>query len=220
MKNITKNLLIFISYFVYSVFFKVILYAMNINFNELSINQKIVCTIIFGIIFMVFITFLYRKELKEELKDFKTNFKEYLTKNIIIYLAGILLMGILNIVISKLTNQALSGNESQIREYIKSFPIYMIFSSVIFSPYVEELIFRKSLKHIFKFKYLFIILSGIIFGLAHVSNPSNMTEILFSIPYMVMGIVFSVIYSRTNNIFTTVTFHLCHNLILLIIQFL
>ena len=220
MKKISKNLLIFISYFIYSIFFKVLLYAFNINYNALSINQRVIFTIITSIIYMVGVTFIYRKELKEEIKDFKTNFKTHLSKNILIYLMGILLMSGLNIAISKITNQTLSGNEAQIREYIKNFPIYMIFSSVIFSPYIEELIFRKSLKHVFKYKYLFIILSGIIFGLAHVSDPSSMTELLYAIPYMVMGIVFSVIYSRTNNIFTTITFHFCHNLILLIIQFL
>ena len=70
------------------------------------------------------------------------------------------------------------------------------------------------------FILLIYFLSGIIFGLAHITDPSNMTELLFSIPYIVMGIIFALIYSRTNNIFTTITFHLCHNLILLIIQFL
>ena len=220
MKNITKNILIFISYFIYVTLFKIILYSFGLNFNNLNMNQRVIFIIISAVIFMGIITFLYRKELLEELKDFKTNFKKHISKNIILYLIGILLMGTLNVIISKITNQSLSENESQIREYIKNIPIYMIFSTVIYSPYIEELIFRKSLKNIFKFKYLFIILSGIIFGLAHITDPSNMTELLFSIPYIVMGIIFALIYSRTNNIFTTITFHLCHNLILLIIQFL
>ena len=220
MKNITKNILIFISYFIYVTLFKIILYSFGLNFNNLNMNQRVIFIIISAVIFMGIITFLYRKELLEELKDFKTNFKKHISKNIILYLIGILLMGTLNVIIYKITNQSLSENESQIREYIKNIPIYMIFSTVIYSPYIEELIFRKSLKNIFKFKYLFIILSGIIFGLAHITDPSNMTELLFSIPYIVMGIIFALIYSRTNNIFTTITFHLCHNLILLIIQFL
>jgi membrane protease YdiL (CAAX protease family) len=220
MKNITKNILIFISYFIYVTLFKIILYSFGLNFNNLNMNQRVIFIMISAVIFMGIITFLYRKELLEELKDFKTNFKKHISKNIILYLIGILLMGTLNVIISKITNQSLSENESQIREYIKNIPIYMIFSTVIYSPYIEELIFRKSLKNIFKFKYLFIILSGIIFGLAHITDPSNMTELLFSIPYIVMGIIFALIYSRTNNIFTTITFHLCHNLILLIIQFL
>lgn len=220
MKNITKNILIFISYFIYVTLFKIILYSFGLNFNNLNMNQRVIFIMISAVIFMGIITFLYRKELLEELKDFKTNFKKHISKNIILYLIGILLMGALNVIISKITNQSLSENESQIRDYIKNIPIYMIFSTVIYSPYIEELIFRKSLKNIFKFKYLFIILSGIIFGLAHITDPSNMTELLFSIPYIVMGIIFALIYSRTNNIFTTITFHLCHNLILLIIQFL
>lgn len=220
MKKIIKNILIFVSYFIYDITFKAILYAFNINYFNLEMNQKIICTSIIEIIYVLILFFLYKKELKNELKDYKNNYKKYLSDNIIIYLLGVLLMGICNIIISKLINQSLSGNEIIIRENISKFPIYMIFSSVIFAPIKEELIFRKSIKNIFNNKYIFIILSGFIFGLLHISNYNNLNEILFSIPYIIMGIDFAYIYYKTNNIFTTLTLHMCHNLILLIIQFI
>ena len=215
MKKIIKNILIFISYFIYSYAFKLLAYSFNINYYALDIKNRIIFTLITSMIYLLIIIFLYRKELKEELKDFKF---EYIYKNIIFYFIGIVLMALINTLLTKLTNQHLSGNEIQIREYINKYPIYMIFSTVIFAPIIEELMFRKSLKNIFKFKYLFIILSGLIFGIAHITNFKDVNELLFSIPYIIMGIDFAYIYYRTNNIFTTITFHLCHNLILLIIQ--
>ena len=127
-------------------------------------------------------------------------------------------MGISNIILTKITNYNLAGNEMQVREYINKYPLYMIYSSIIFAPLIEELIFRKTIKKIFKYKYLFIIISGLIFGILHISNFKDINEILFSIPYIIMGIDFAYIYYKTDNIFTTISFHLLHNLVLLIIQ--
>lgn len=220
MKKVLKNILIFLSYFIYGLFFKDILSLFNIDYYNLKINQKIIWTTIMSLVYILILIFLYRKELKEEIKDFKENYKKYLSKTILIYLAGVLLMFISNLIISKITNQSLSGNESTTRELIDKYPLYMIYSSIIYAPITEELIFRKSLKNIFKFKYLFIIISGLIFGLLHLSDYKSTTELLFTIPYIIMGIDFAYIYYKTNNIFTTMTLHMGHNLILLIIQFI
>ena len=129
-------------------------------------------------------------------------------------------MYISNLIITRVTNQSLSGNESITRELIDKSLIYMIFSVLIFSPIAEELIFRKALKNIFNNKFLFIIVAGLIFGLLHVTDYTKSTELLFAIPYIIMGIDFAYIYYKTNNIFTTLTLHMCHNLVLLIIQFI
>ena len=90
--------------------------------------------------------------------------------------------------------------------------------SVITAPIIEEFIFRKSFKNIFKLKYLFIIISGFIFGILHVADFSNISQILLGIPYILMGIDFAYIYYKTDNLFVTLTFHSAHNLVLLIIQ--
>lgn len=218
MKKVLKNILIFLSYFCYSSVFEDILTLFNIHYYDLNINQKLIFAVVSGSIYIIFLCLIFRKELKEELIDFKNNYKKYLSKYILIYLLGILLMFISNLIITKITNQSLAGNEAATREYIDKYPLYMIYSAVIFAPFTEELIFRKTLKKIFKFKYLFIILGGILFGLLHVSDYKSTTELLFTIPYMIMGIDFAYIYCKTDNIFTTMTFHMCHNLVLLIIQ--
>ena len=220
MKRILKYLLVFISYFIYDIIIKYIAHLFNINYYNLDIKNKIIFTIISSVLYLLAIIIFYRKELLEEIKDFKNNYKKYLSSTIFIYIVGVLLMIITNLILSKLTNCSLSGNEIKVREYIQKFPIYMIYSSIIFAPFVEELIFRKTIRKIFNNKYLFIIISGIIFGILHISNFKDPNEIIFSISYIIMGIDFAYIYYKTNNIFTTITFHLCHNLILLIIQLL
>ncbi len=220
MKKILKNILIFISYFIFDITIKAIISLLGINYMSFNYDQKMLTTFIISILYLLIILFLYRKELFIDLKDFKNNYKKYISKYIIIYLIGVLLMIIGNTIISKITNQSLSGNEIEIRERITNYPLIMIFSTIIYAPIIEEIIFRKSIKNIFKNKYLFIIISGLIFGILHITNFKDLNEILYSIPYIIMGLDFAYIYYKTNNIFTTITFHFCHNLILLIIQLL
>jgi len=220
MKKILKNILIFISYFIFDITIKAIISLLGINYMSFNYDQKMLTTFIISIFYLLIILFLYRKELFIDLKDFKNNYKKYISKYIIIYLIGVLLMIIGNTIISKITNQSLSGNEIEIRERITNYPLIMIFSTIIYAPIIEEIIFRKSIKNIFKNKYLFIIISGLIFGILHITNFKDLNEILYSIPYIIIGLDFAYIYYKTNNIFTTITFHFCHNLILLIIQLL
>lgn len=220
MNKLIKNILILLSYFCYSVLFTMIAYAFNINYYAMGIKGKLIFTAISSLIYLLFIIFIYRKELLIELKIFKQNYIRFILNNLLFYLLGLLLMAVSNVILTKITNYNLAGNEVEIRNYISKYPIYMVFSSIIFAPLIEELIFRKTIKNIFRYKYLFIILSGLIFGILHISNFRDINEILFSIPYIIMGMDFAFIYYKTNNIFTTITFHLCHNLILFIIQLL
>ena len=113
----------------------------------------------------------------------------------------------------------ISENEDTIRQLIKTMPIYISFSTIIYAPFVEELIYRKCFRGLISNKYLFVILSGLVFGLMHViSGNQNINDILMGIPYIIIGLDFAYIYYKTNNIFATMQFHFLHNLLLFIIQ--
>lgn len=220
MKKIIKNILIFISYFIFSYFVIALLQEFNFDITKFSFNKRIIILGIIDFIYIILMLFIYRKEIIIDIKDFKKNYKEYLSKYALVYMVGVILMGIINILLTQITKIELSGNEEGIRILIKEVPIYMFFSTVIYAPIIEELIFRKSIRNIFKNKYIFIIISGVIFGVLHISDFSNINEILFGIPYIIMGIDFAYIYYKTNNIFTTMSFHMIHNLLLITIQFI
>ena len=219
-RKILINIFVFLSYFVYQYLFVFIMAYMNINYFKLSINNKYLCNFIFNSIYILILLFIYRKELKEEAKDYKKNYSNYIKKYFEIYLIGIILMGLSNTLLQKITPTSLSGNEEAVRKLIKLLPVYMTFSTVIFAPIIEEVIFRKTIKNIFGNNVLFVIISGLLFGLLHVTNFKDMNEIIHSIPYIIMGIDFAYIYYKTKNIFTTITFHSFHNLILLLVQFI
>lgn len=214
MKKYFINILTFLLYFIYFELIVMLINCLGFNYNNFSYNKKVLLLFISNFLFMIYLLIIYRRELKDDLKDYKKNFKDYINKYFIYYVIGVALMAGSNLILQKITGLELSGNESTLRELIKSIPIYMGFSTVLYAPFVEEIIFRKSIRNVTKNKKVFVLLSGFIFGILHITSFSNVKEIIMGIPYIIMGIDFAVIYVKSNNIFTTMIFHLFHNLIL------
>lgn len=215
-KKIILNIFMFLLYFIYQLATIAIVNLFNIDISN-NHNRELYL-LISSLIYFVIIIIVYRHELKIDYKKFNIRI---LFKYIPIYIIGLLLMAISSYIISKITNIETSQNETLVRQYIKLFPIYMSFSTVLYAPLVEEITFRKTFRNIINDKILFILISGIMFGIIHVSISNNTTnDLLMIIPYLIMGIDFSYIYYKSDNIFTTITIHSIHNLILLIIQFI
>ena len=213
-KKLFLNLFVFLFYFMYMIIPSLVLYIFKLRIY--NILYKNIYLIIMGTIYILFITFLYRKELKKDIKEL--NIKK-IVAYIPIYIFGLILLALSNYVVSNITGNTLSQNEINVRETIKIMPLYMCFSSVIMAPFIEEITFRKTFRNIISNGYLFIIVSGFIFGLIHISNVGNtLEEFLMIIPYILMGISLSYIYYKSDNIFTTIIIHSIHNLILLLIQ--
>lgn len=215
-KKIILNIFMFLFYFIYQL---IVIAFINILKIKIDSNlEKGIYLFTSSLIYFIIVLLVYRKELIIDLKNFNI---KILLKYIPIYIIGIVLMGISSYIVSSITNIPTAENETLVREYIKLFPVYMTFSTVIYAPFVEEITFRKTFKNIINDKILFIIVSGIIFGLIHIGISDNTTnDLLMIIPYIIMGIDFSYIYCKSDNIFTTITIHSIHNLILLIIQFI
>ena len=94
----------------------------------------------------------------------------------------------------------------------------MIFSTIIYAPFVEELIFRKSIRDIIDNDYLYIIISGLTFGFVHTLAGSTLQELIYIIPYGALGSCFAIMHVKTKNIYTSMTFHMIHNAIVVFIS--
>lgn len=217
-KKILKNIIMFFMFFIWQIIPIIFLNILGINPSNFNIIQKNLYLILSYLSYLIIVILIYYKELMIDFKKYKENFKKIFMKYLPVYILGIILMGMTNIIVSKITNMNISSNETSIREYIKLFPIYMSFSTVIYAPIIEEITFRKIIKNIVDNKYLFIIISGILFGIVHLNTNPSINDYLMILPYIVMGIDFAYIYNKTDTIFSTIIFHALHNLILLIIQ--
>lgn len=223
-KNIKKiliNILIFGAYISFTYIFELLTLIFKIDFTNLKFIYKVIFIYLLEMIPLVFMVFVFRKDLKEKFKSFKENIMDYADKYIRWWMVGIVLMAISNLVITFITSSTISNNEEVIRDVTKILPIYSIFSVCICAPFVEELAYRKTIKNIFNKKWLCIIASGIIFGSVHVIGTyETLSDILYIIPYGIIGSIFMYIYYDSDNIWATISLHFMHNTILLLLQFI
>ena len=112
-------------------------------------------------------------------------------------------------------NLANSENQSIIILLTKEAPLLMLISSAFLAPIVEEIIFRLSLRKVIDNKYLYIVISGTIFGLMHIfpTELSMAYSLIQSISYVTMGLFLSHTYVSTNNIWIVIGVHALNNLI-------
>ena len=221
MKKYLKNISAILIYIFFDTIFYLITKLINIDYNSFNNLKKTIYLIINGLFMIFILIFIYKDELKKDFNDYKKNFKLYFDKYFKVYVFGVLLMGISNTIISKFTHMEISENEEIIRNLVDTMPIYITFSTVLYAPLIEELIYRKCIRNLISNDIAFIYMSGLIFGLMHVvSGHETVNDILMGIPYIIIGIDFAFIYYKTKNIFSTIQFHFLHNLLLLIIQFI
>lgn len=215
-----KYLITIFLYLAYqSSFLLALLTTYGFKYSSLSKTGKMIYLYTEGLIYIIAILFMYRKEIKEGLKDLKEHFVDRGLISVLCWFAGAITMAITSYIITAITKQDVSSNEQIVRENIKLAPIYMLFSCAIVAPILEEFVFRISTKGLIKNNKLYIIISSLLFGLIHViGSYKTPLDFLFIIPYSSMGIAFSYLYTKTKNPTLSVFVHMIHNIILVLIQ--
>ncbi len=214
-KYIKTGLVIFF-FFIYPFFTFLPFKIFDGNIAFLPNSLKILYLISFNIIFLGILLIAYNKEMIRYYDDFKINGKTYISKTIRYWYLGLFIMILSNFIINTFTANDLAENEQAVRELLNIVPIYMLFSTIIYAPIVEEIICRQALKDIIKGKWSFIIISSIFFGSAHVLNSmTSLSSLLYIIPYGALGGVFAYAFYKTNNLFTAISLHAIHNGILI-----
>ena len=167
-------------------------------------------------IMLLGLCFIYRKKLLNDFKTFKKDNINIALKN---WLCGLGIMSISNIFISFIVGD-IAANESANRELLNNLPITNMITMIIIGPLIEEITFRISFKKAFTKWYTFAIVTGLLFGLAHIAEYT-LLELLFIIPYGALGFFFAKAIYETDNIYTGYIAHLFHNslCILLIMLF-
>lgn len=220
--KINLSVFLFVMDIIYSSLIYTLIKYLGVDIINFDDNMKIICLILIDFSFMVIMYLIYHKKINRDVIDYGKNFKSYFSIGIKYWLIGLILMIFSNAFISIIySNQ--SVNEEVVQSILNRYPVYMIFSASIFAPFVEELIFRKSIRDIFDDKYdvLYIIVSGAVFGFIHtLANVSNLMELLYIVPYGIVGSMFAYIYTKTNNILVPMTFHFIHNTMIIVISLL
>lgn len=213
--EILNSIILIIFYFTYTALFKYALIYLGIDFTTISDNLLILINFLINFLFIIILVFIYLDDLKKNLKDYKENFSTYFPYGLKWWLIGLAIMIGSNMIIMQIYPSR-AANETIIVQELQLYPLYMCFSTMIYAPFVEEIIFRKTMNGIFKNNFLYILVCGLLFGFIHIlANATVALEYLYMIPYGIYGSIFAYLFVKTKNIFVPMTFHFIHNFIII-----
>jgi membrane protease YdiL (CAAX protease family) len=209
---------LFILYAIYSSVIILLLQKIGINITKFNEHTKNLYLIVIDASLMFITYLLYRRENNSDLGKYGRNFRKFFLIGLKWWVIGVVLMIASNLIIHVLYPAANATNEDAVQSMLKEAPIYTAFTACIFAPFMEEMMFRKSLQKVFKSNTLFILASGLLFGLAHTMVSTSTQDMVYIIPYALFGCIFAYTYVKTNDIFVPMTFHIIHNTILIVIS--
>lgn len=169
---------------------------LGMKLNGSDYNDLILVDTIHSVILVIIVFILYFDKIKDATKKIKTMGGENFIKKVII--SGLMLFVVkigAGIVISILTvllglDSTSVENQELVEKMLVSAPLVMMISVSILAPITEELIFRAGISDVVKNKRVFIAVSGLIFGLMHVTG-----SVVLFMEILLIGIVLNRILS-------------------------
>ena len=214
-KNNTRNKKIISSVIIWILY---IVWLLKISSLTVSITNFIVHLLFLGII-----VFIFKDELLENLKEFKTNTGTKITKILLYFLVFIGIMLISNAILSLVgVDTSQTSSSKMISNVFNNVPfgtLFACFLTIIFYPVVEELMFRKSLRPAIENGVLFVIITSLLSWYFQVTllNPS-VNEFILAIQTLLNSIFAGIVYVRTNNIIYTISSRMLFNILICVIQ--
>lgn len=170
--------------------------------------------LIYGIQALI-LGYLLRKDIKRDFLAFKGNFKTYM-KYIFPKLGIFFIIYIVISVPIALIAGQISTNQAQLNELPLALTATM---AILFAPIMEELMFRGLLRKSIPNDTIFMIMSALIFGIAHMLYAEeNLIMYIYIIPYTLLGYFLARSYAKTNNIFTNISIHFLWNTFAIILN--
>lgn len=216
-KTITVILLFWLGGY-YFKFIPIILF--NLRIESLTMRDQLLLSMFSSSLLAIIFLLIYRKDLVKEFKKFKKNFMFNMDQGLRFWLLGLLIMVVSNFILTFILKAGGANNENALQEMIKQSPSYlMLVTAGILAPFNEEIVFRKSIKDCVSNKWIFVLFAFLLFGGAHViGSAETFLDYLYILPYGALGGVFALAYYETDTVFTSMTFHMIHNIILVILS--
>jgi len=216
--------LVLLLFFTSSMFQIIPIKIFNLDINNISNDIKPWLTLFSKSITLIILVLLYYKDFKRHLINLRKMKKEKLIVKFDhafrYWLIGLIIMLVSNILIKNL-GIGNAQNDVSVTNNLMFSPIIFGLITFILAPILEEITFRLAFKDIFKNKWIYILLSGLVFGSIHVIfSLTDITQLLYLIPYCSLGIAFSYIYYDSDNIYIPISFHILHNSLTAIVTFL
>lgn len=221
MKDLVKTLSTFLLYIFLPT---LITYVLKTHFGISSADNKIefliYANLALDVIFFVAFIIINFDVLKK-FQPFKGDTK---TKKIMNYIITIIVLTILLFVV-KITSgivcaiicgifglKQTSNNQELLELTFKSAPVLMTISGVILAPVVEELVFRGAIRRVIKNKMVFVIVSGLLFGLVHVLKYDLPIFVI-----LILGIILNLILTSSLPKTKKVGLSICTTIVMMVV---
>ncbi|HHT55539.1 MAG TPA: CPBP family intramembrane metalloprotease [Acholeplasma sp.] len=203
-----------------------------------SVNQNGIIIFITYLLVAIPLVFLNIKKIKFDYSVLSINvekpFLSNLFSSIILMYAVSIGLGIISSLFAEIFGMSsVSSNQESIDLMLRSKSAFLVILTVTFiGPLVEELVFRSAIFSLIKNSKNAIIVSSIVFGLIHITTELVLLldgfswfafgqMLVFSIPYIGMGVFLSYLYHKNNhNIILLYGVHAIYNLIVSILGLL
>lgn len=195
--KLIRTLLVFISYLLYSN-------VISVVFSTFKITNTIMISFFADLIFLVCIIFVYRDNLKNDFENLKKDYKiSKIVKTVIMW---VVIIFVFNILMGALTeiiypNMLFDDNTNAMRSMFKISMPYSLFKTMIFAVIAEELLYRESISDVVKNKYIFIVISSIIYTIMNFIFVGFESDIIVMdiLSYFLPALLFSTAYVKNNN---------------------
>lgn len=206
MKN-TKDyikLILSIMLFFFSSYILVIVlkYGLRIDLANMGKRGLVICDFSLSFILTIILSLIFSDILKTGVKDTKLNYGKKLTQFFTAIIIGYLILIVSQNIASYIEEilfliagleRASANNQQIIEEFLNLSPIMMIISACLFAPIEEELLFRGAIRKVIKNKKVFITVSGLIFGLIHVTDSVTLV-----LEILLLGVLLDRVLNNTN----------------------
>ena len=220
-KGLILGIIVFLLFYFSSYFQLIPIILLNWDIRSITESQNVMLSTFSNIVLLLILFLIFRKDIIKEWKKFKSNFLENIDTGIKYWLVGLAIMMGSNIIINIVMNLGQAANEQAVQQMISALPWLMFINAGVIAPCTEELIFRKSFRKAFPNKWLFILISALVFGSLHVvTSMTSPIELLYIIPYGALGGAFAYMYQKTDTIFTSIAMHMFHNSALILLSIL
>ena len=195
--KLIKTLLVFISYLLYSNVISIVL-------STFKITNATMLSFLADLIFLICIVFAYRDNLKKDFENLKKDYKiSSIIKTIIIWVVIIFVFNILMGAITEMIypNMATDDNTNAMSTLFKTSMSYSLFKTMSFAVVAEELLYRESISDVVKNKYIFIVISSIVYTIMNFIFVGFESDIIVMdiLSYFLPALLFSTAYVKNNN---------------------
>ena len=202
----TKGLLKYIGLFIFLLFssriIKFILSLFGIIYTPDNLFLYSIIDLVGTAVVAIAAMIVYRKNLgkdfKEIIKD-KSEIPSFIATVIAAYVGVIVIELFCSEIITAITKvfnltYQEAHNQQLVENIVHASPVLLAISAIIFAPLQEELIFRCGIRNTIKNKGVFIAVSGLFFGLLHITGNYILLGLL-----LITGFVISKILESENN---------------------